>query len=934
MDTEARLNLNVKRSKKRKCLNWVVIKFWTTSDIPDGKHATVSIEDDGEVHVEACDNTIKWRLAAVLPSNKAENSQRVQRAFTHLLEQENKKLDQEYKPIAGHRHEAAVEFDSYRIPTCVFTDQIQRIDIPNRSNIGLAIRKNPIWTTIRRAENPQKTDTGATQCQSDEISTIRQKLQRDVQQYSQTLEYKTNEATTINHRREELRIKLGAWQSENTTDNGINPEDQAPYKTAVERVLNAFETNAKRLDLSDLSLKSLPPLYGLFKLESLNLNSNQLELVPVLLKDAPVLLKDAPVLLKDVPVLPSLTEITWGDDATATLALPATFEAHAPKLYALNKLDKWLSEQQYDDQASLKKLQTAVDRIKQAIINNTEDLDLSDLGLETLPPLAGLSSVRTINLSGNSLTEVESLPVLPSVKEVDLSNNVLMYLPTDLAVRFPQAVRLNLSDNFLTVIPAATKMPKGEPPEPFELQLLSGNFLTRATVRAHCDSEFFPMVFTPGQLDFDFRNVFYNDSTVFVNSKTAYDKLTLKLSTFRYENNPKLKHAFEQWPSAKKVIEQRASYADRYNTNHEETLSGLVPDTYWHDKEKFSDAVAYFFCLANEEIPPELFEQLMKPFSDGDRCQVTDQTIAALLLDFQKYTNINGFRSSTRGNKSLITRKEVAHRIVTLLKEAAKNEGTRRNLILTAGDASSTCEDRAALSLFEREQVMLVNKIIAEYSSAVSAPEKQYQQQRLLSMFKEIALIQAAGPFALKEGKLNVGERLDEIEAVLSFYVALRKLKYLSFGPNDMKYLSRSMGVFSLQEVQAHIPKLLEKIARKGVYEIAAQVPEWEAFMVKHDSECKERCDAAKTTRYEAMYALTNDDHPVEVKKFRLLFSAQRGRQEMDDDAIYKAIDNEYNAAKSKVLAERSRVFLSETKPLPRALSSPQFGPLQVLPSN
>ena len=249
---------------------------------------------------------------------------------------------------------------------------------------------------------------------------------------------------TRSHRREELRMKLEAWQSQNTTDNDINSKESY---TAVERVLEAFDTNAKQLNLAPLNLKSLPPLDGLFSLESLKLNGGQLQLFPAL--------------LENFPVLPNLIEVTHWSNSGVVFALPAEFETHAPKLYAANKLNEWLSEQQHDDQASLKKLQTAVDRIKQALINNTEVLDLSDLGLKTLPPLTGLSSVRTINLSGNSLIQVESLPVLPSVKEVDLSNNALMYLPTDLAARFPQAVRLNLSDNFLTVIPAATKMPKG-----------------------------------------------------------------------------------------------------------------------------------------------------------------------------------------------------------------------------------------------------------------------------------------------------------------------------------------------------------------------------------------------------------------------------------------------------------------------------------------
>ena len=215
--------------------------------------------------------------------------------------------------------------------------------------------------------------------------------------------------------------------------------------------------------------------------------------------------------------------------------------------------------------------------------------------------------------------------------------------------------------------------------------------------------------------------LFYKNSMVAVDSERAHENLLSEITHFQHEN-PKLSYALKQWPSAKKVIEQRASYTDRYNTNYEKILSAPVPTTHWDDVGKFSDAVAYFFCLANEEIPPRLFDQLMNPFSDGH--SVTDKTKKSLMFDLHKYTQMRGFIQTGVYDMDVNTRKEVAHHIVMLLKEATKNEDTRRNLIDTAGYASTSCQDRGALYLFERDQVMLVNKGIAEYSSAVSAPEK------------------------------------------------------------------------------------------------------------------------------------------------------------------------------------------------------------------
>ena len=49
----------------------------------------------------------------------------------------------------------------------------------------------------------------------------------------------------------------------------------------------------------------------------------------------------------------------------------------------------------------------------------------------------------------------------------------------------------------------------------------------------------------------------------------------------------------------------------------------------------------------------------------------------------------------------------------------------------------------------------------------------------------------------------------------------------------------------------------------------------------------------------------------MKPRAFKRSFSAQHGRQDMSDDNILQRIDDKYQAEKSKVLAERSRHFLS-----------------------
>ena len=141
------------------------------SAIPDGEHALISISDDGKVYVERCDDQ-KWRVATELPGSETEMIRKVLNALADLATQERAKLSLEHNPIPGHHQEAVVEFDGYRIPADVFAAQVRWMDIPNGSNIGRAIQNNRIWDMARLAENPQKTDTDATQCQFSGISGV------------------------------------------------------------------------------------------------------------------------------------------------------------------------------------------------------------------------------------------------------------------------------------------------------------------------------------------------------------------------------------------------------------------------------------------------------------------------------------------------------------------------------------------------------------------------------------------------------------------------------------------------------------------------------------------------------------------------------------------------------------------------------------------
>lgn len=95
--------------------------------------------------------------------------------------------------------------------------------------------------------------------------------------------------------------------------------------------------------------------------------------------------------------------------------------------------------------------QTALDRIRQAADSGAEYLDLSKLGLISLPPEIGqLTNLTQLDLAGNQLT---SLPIeigqLISLTRLIIADNKLIELPAEIG-QITNLAHLNLSNNQLT----------------------------------------------------------------------------------------------------------------------------------------------------------------------------------------------------------------------------------------------------------------------------------------------------------------------------------------------------------------------------------------------------------------------------------------------------------------------------------------------------
>ncbi len=98
--------------------------------------------------------------------------------------------------------------------------------------------------------------------------------------------------------------------------------------------------------------------------------------------------------------------------------------------------------------------ETALARIRRAAETGATELDLSWLGLTSLPPeIGGLASLQYLNLSENQLTALPpEIGGLTSLQSLDLSHNQLTALPPEIG-RLASLQTLDLSHNQLTALP-------------------------------------------------------------------------------------------------------------------------------------------------------------------------------------------------------------------------------------------------------------------------------------------------------------------------------------------------------------------------------------------------------------------------------------------------------------------------------------------------
>ena len=129
-------------------------------------------------------------------------------------------------------------------------------------------------------------------------------------------------------------------------------------------------------------------------------------------------------------------------------------------------------------------------------VNSLQYLDISHIGLTSLPCIHGLTNLRTLNASNNRLgylvegwrIEEEFFWGQNTLEILDLSDNYITTIPYDILIRHPNLVVLNLAENRLESSSFLLSIPVGNQ---FQMLNISFNALAYLSPKLLCELENF-----------------------------------------------------------------------------------------------------------------------------------------------------------------------------------------------------------------------------------------------------------------------------------------------------------------------------------------------------------------------------------------------------------------------------------------------------------
>ena len=523
--------------------------------------------------------------------------------------------------------------------------------------------------------------------------------------------------------------------------------------------------------------------------------------------------KNFALAVTEAPFWDTVRHIESPDVSAFAVALDPEAKAESREKLEID-LNRWADNEKRSN--SLNSGELHIETVKQAILTafdtDSSELDLTGKGLESIPPLGELKQLKVLALSDNFITSLKGLDTINSLEKLQLNQNPLLAVPADLGEKLPKLEILDISGTLLSTVPSNITLP--------------------ATLSVAANSTLF---LTIEAIDTIKESIGNTDSRAHQfpplhNQPRSKPLIQPASASQDHLNYGFLKEVAEQCGvetnEADALIREVRQYSDSDAIGHAHGLA-ISSNDEERERPSLEENIAFYYKAVGLDVPEGLISKLQN-VPDGDKPTV--EQLKALGDDLERLTK-------SKGSPSVARRDQVARSIVTILDAANADAGYRKHLVSYAGNLSATCDDRASLELSKLEQGAHLIQVVRSENPDVKSIQRQ---------FIETAVYDEAVEWANREGEERAAKQISELrnkdlsqddfnleakllndqtEWELSYLTVLRNRGHLSFGASDMLFKEQG---FSVQKVQADIPKILARVDKaKAIALTAKRLPFW-----------------------------------------------------------------------------------------------------------
>lgn len=391
---------------------------------------------------------------------------------------------------------------------------------------------------------------------------------------------------------------------------------------------------------------------------------------------------------------------------------------------------------------------TAYKRLKDCIKRESQTLDLSDLGLKSLPPILP-PCVNSLHIANNHLMELPSAVLeLKNIIELNISSNQLNQIN-----EIPSSIiRLDISNNNLTDLPTL--------PEELEILYMDNNNLTEIPSLPETleiiDFSNNQVLNFPDLTMYNIRDVNASNNTI-TSIPPSIQQLTSR-TQIDLRNNP----LTEQ--TVLNIVSSRYSQTDSARIAiNTELIENLLR----------SDLLQDLIASANQLQSQPLANTIAKWYPEEEQ-----SNISKIWENFKNEENnqefadfIDRLHNSTQSNT-------LKPSVLLLLSKLVESSPLRATIFAVTFDATTSCDDRVSLTWNN------IQKAVAVHEAESGSYDQRLPQ--LIQMAKELYCLEQLEVIASQKVKELVNP--DAIEVYLAYQNGLAKSLNLSTATGQMLF--------------------------------------------------------------------------------------------------------------------------------------------------